>query len=249
MAGRLRGKVIIVTGGTRGIGEAVVRGIVREGGQVVFGGRDESAGKAIMAELGEATCYVRQDVTVRADWAKIVDTALDRFGRITGLVNNAGQLRVAELAKLSDQDFAYHVAVNQTAVLLGMQYVEEPMRRHGSGSIVNIGTPAGSRAVAGLVAYAATKAAIFGMSLSAMAELAPHNIRVNVIVPGMFDTRLLAESSDGRGRERAALKAPMKRIGEPVEMVGPVVFLLSDEASYVTGAVLSVDGGATAAAA
>lgn len=246
MSDRLDGKVVIVTGGTRGMGEAIVRGIVRHGGAVVFGGRDEAAGAAIAQTLGDAALYVRQDVTSRDDWVRIVGAAQARFGRVTGLVNNAGEAHSATLRNITDADFARQVAVNQTSVMLGMQQVVEPMRDHGSGSIVNISSPAGVRSHPGLVAYAGAKAAVVGMSLAAAGELAHRAIRVNVIVPGFFATRLLDESSGGKGRAIGAERSPMRRVAEPEEIVGPVVFLLSDEASYVTGATLAVDGGLTA---
>lgn len=243
---RLAGKVVIVTGGTRGMGEAIVRGVVHHGGKVVFGGRDETAGTAIANALGEDAAYVRQDVTARDDWVRIVETALTRFGRITGLVNNAGEAHSATLRNITDQDFARQVAVNQTSVMLGMQHVVAPMRDHGSGSIVNVSSPAGVRAHPGLVPYAGAKAAVVGMSLAAAGELAHRAIRVNVIVPGFFATRLLDESSGGQGRSIGAERTPMRRVASPEEIVGPVVFLLSDEASFVTGATLAVDGGLTA---
>ena len=246
MSDRLAGKVVIVTGGTRGMGEAIVRGVVRHGGQVAFGGRDEAAGTAIADELGDAALFVPQDVSARADWERIVDRTLTRFGRITGLVNNAGQAHSATLRHITDADFAQQVAVNQTGVMLGMQHVTPAMREHGSGSIVNVSSPAGVRAHPGLVPYAGAKAAVIGMSLAAAGELAARAIRVNVIVPGFFATRLLDESSGGRGRAIGAERCPMRRVAEPEEIVGPVVFLLSDEASYVTGATLAVDGGLTA---
>lgn len=246
MANRLAGKVVIVTGGTRGMGEAMTRGIVRQGGQVVFGGRDEIAGNAIEADLGGNGYYVRQDVSSRDDWQRVIETALTRFGKITGLVNNAGQAHSAPLRNITDEDFQQQIAVNQTGVMLGMQYVNGPMREHGSGSIINVSSPAGIRAHPALIPYSGAKAAVIGMSLAAAGELAARNIRVNVIVPGFFATRLLDESSGGQGRAMGAERCPMKRVAEPEEIVGPVVFLLSDEASYVTGATLTVDGGLTA---
>ena len=245
MSDRLAGKVVIVTGGTRGMGEAEVRGIVAHGGCVVFGGRDEAAGNAIAADLGERAIFVPQDVAVKADWERIVGTAIDRFGRIDGLVNNAGYASSQPLRAVSAEEIAKSIEINQIGVLLGMQHVESAMREAGSGSIVNIASPAGIRAHRGLSVYGGTKAAVIAMSRAVAAELAPKNIRVNIIVPGFFATRLLLDSSNGQGVAMGAERTPMRRVAQPDEIVGPVVFLLSDESSFVTGATLAVDGGYT----
>lgn len=243
---RLAGKVVIVTGGTRGLGAAMARGIVRHGGHVVLTGRDEPAGTAVEQELGESSAYVRHDVSSRQDWEAVIRTAQARFGIVTGLVNNAGQPHAATLRNITDEDFLRQVAVNQMGVMLGMQHVSPLMRAHGSGSIVNVGSAAGVRSHPGMVTYGGTKAAVIGMSLAAAGELAAHAVRVNVVVPGFFDTRLLEEGSRGEGLRLGVELCPMKRVADPEEIVGPVVFLLSDEASYVTGATLAVDGGLTA---
>lgn len=246
MSDRLQGKVVIVSGGTRGMGEADVRGIVAHGGRVVFGGRDEEAGRTIERDLDGQGLYVPLDVTQAADWGSIVGAALDRFGTVTGLVNNAGFSVSAPLRETTDEQWAKVVAVNQTGVFLGMRAVVDAMLAAGGGSIVNIASPAGTRAHPGLVAYSAAKAAVIGMTRSAAGELASRNIRVNALVPGFFATRLLDEASRGTGREKGAKIAPMRRVAEPEEIVGATVFLLSDESGYVTGAEITVDGGLTA---
>ena len=245
MAGRLAGKVVIITGGTRGMGEAEVRGVVAEGGKVVFGGRDEEAGAAIAADLGGNGVYLRQDVTSEEDWKRVVQTTLDRFGQVNGLVNNAGLSMGHKLQNITLEQIHAVTGVNQIGVMLGMREVIAPMRAAGGGSIVNIGSPAGTRAMPNLAAYSATKAAVVGMSRSAAAELAAEHIRVNVVHPGYFATRLLDEASRGHGRTMGAELTPMKRVAEPQEIVGAIVYLLSDEASFVTGAELAVDGGLT----
>lgn len=242
---RLSGKVVIVTGGTRGMGEAQVRGIVAEGGRVVFGGRDEAAGQAIAAELGGQALFVRQDVAVEDDWKRIVAAAVERFGGIDGLVNNAGLALTGSLARLDLDDVHRMIGVNQISVMLGLKHVMKPMRDRGGGSVIHVGSATALRAHAGTVAYAGTKAAVVGMSLSAAAELAPMRIRVNVLHPGFFDTRLLEESSRGHGRALGVERTPLGRIAQPREIVGASVFLLSDESAFVTGAQLTVDGGLT----
>jgi 3alpha(or 20beta)-hydroxysteroid dehydrogenase len=243
MAGRLSGKVAIVTGGTRGMGEAIVRGIVAESGKVVFGGRDEAAGNAIASDLGNGAYFVRQDVALEEDWRKIVAAALQKFGRINGLVNNAGSMGQHGVSEIT-MDLAQSLfATNQLAVLLGIKHVVGPMRSIGSGSIVNIGSVAVRRGMARISAYSGVKSAVSGITRSTAMELAPENIRVNAIHPGTFDTRMLAESMGADALAYAADVTPMNRAGNPREMTGPVVFLLSDESSYVTGAELPVDGG------
>ncbi|HEX7872320.1 MAG TPA: glucose 1-dehydrogenase [Sphingobium sp.] len=242
---RLSGTTAILSGGTRGMGEAMVRGIVAEGGRVAFGGRDAEAGERIAAELGERALYRRLDVAQAEDWAALVAAAEDRFGAINALVNNAGLGISHRIVDLTREDFDAMVGVNQYGVLLGIQAVIAPMRRAGKGAIVNIGSAAALRAHSNICAYAGTKAAVVGMSLSAAAELARYNIRVNVVHPGYFDTRLLDESSQGTGRSMGAERTPLGRVARPEEIVGAVTLLLSDESAFVTGAQLTVDGGLT----
>lgn len=239
MTGRLSGKVVIVTGGTRGMGEAIVRRVISERGQVVFGGRDETAGRAIVSGLGDRAIYVRQDVGSENDWEAITGAALMAFGRIDGLVNNAGVTAGGPVEELTVDGIEQLVRVNQIGVLLGMKHVIPAMRAAGGGSIVNIGSVAVPRAFAGLVAYAGTKAAVAGMSRSAALELGADRIRVNVVHPGPIATKMLGEQS----RARASEVTPMGRIGEPDEVASAVTFLLADESAYITGAELNVDGG------
>jgi 3alpha(or 20beta)-hydroxysteroid dehydrogenase len=243
MNDRLSGKVTIVSGGTRGMGEAVVRGIVAAGGQVVLGGRDEPKGLAIAASLGPAARYVRLDVASEDDWRSVHAAAIDAFGRIDGLVNMAGLMGNNPLAETALELVGSLVATNQTSVLLGIKHVVGAMRAAGGGSIVNIGSVAVRRGMAGISAYSGVKAAVAGITRAAAMELAPENIRVNTIHPGVFQTRMLEEAMGTEGITYGAQVTPLGRVAQPEEMVGPIVFLLSDESSFVTGAELSVDGG------
>lgn len=233
----------IVTGGTRGMGEAIVRGLVAEGGRVVFGGRDEAAGQALADELGPTVRFIRMDVGDEAGWLQAVGLALGWSGRIDGLVNNAGLMGQNPIADTNPEMLARLVATNQTAILLGLKHVVGPMRSAGRGSIVNIASVAALRGMAGISAYSGVKAAVAGITRAAAAELGPDQIRVNVIHPGPFATRMLSESMGEKGLEYAKTMVPLGRAGQPSEMIGPVLFFLSDESSYVTGAQLSVDGG------
>lgn len=228
------------------MGEAQVRGMVAEGAQVVFGGRDGDAGSAIEAELAGKATYVRLDVTKTDDWKAMIALAIDRFGRIDGLVNNAGFGVTHALTDISDEDWAHVIAVNQTGVFLGMREGARAMLATGGGSIVNVASPAGVKAHANLVAYSAAKAAVIGMSRAAAKELATKGVRVNVFIPGYFETRLLLEATNSKPLERGAQLTPMGRVAQPRESVGAIVYLLSDESSFVTGTQIVADGGYTA---
>lgn len=243
MTDRLHGKVVIVTGGTRGMGEAIVRGIAAEGGRVVFGGRDESAGQAITSDIGEAALYVRQDVAVEGDWQAIVLAATARFKRIDGLVNNAGMLLAGPLEQISLDQAQQVILTNQIAILMGMKHVVGPMRSVGGGSIVNIGSIAVRRGMPGIVHYSGTKAAVSGMSRSAAAEFAHDNIRVNVVHPGPFETQMMQQARGDNEPATEAKLPPLGRIAQPPEIVGAVIYLLSDESGFVTGAEIDVNGG------
>lgn len=243
--GRMEGKVVIVTGGTRGMGEAEVRGLVAEGANLVFGGRDEQAGGRIAGELGDKAVYIPMDVSVESDWERVVATALERFGAVHGLVNNAGVQAASPIARIRQEDIDRLYRINQLGPILGIKHVIAPMRAAGGGSIVNIGSPAGVKGLPMLTAYAASKAALHGVTRSVAVELAPENIRVNIVVPGFFDTQILSEVSQGQGPELAKRYVPMKRIAQPEEMVGTIVYLLSDDSRYVTGTEIRVDGAYT----
>jgi 3alpha(or 20beta)-hydroxysteroid dehydrogenase len=240
---RFEDTVTIVTGGTRGMGEAVVRGLVAEGGRVVFGGRDEARGSAIEGELEGAAKFVRHDVGDEESWKDVVRVALDITGRIDGLVNNAGLMGQNPVAETSIELLAKLVSTNQTAVLLGIKHVVGPMRAVGRGSIVNIGSVVVRRGMALVSAYSGAKAAVAGITRSVAMELASDRIRVNAIHPGFFATQMLTDSMGEEGMVIGAETTPLGRVATTDEMVGPVLFLLSDESSFVTGAELDVDGG------
>ncbi|KTE38077.1 MULTISPECIES: SDR family NAD(P)-dependent oxidoreductase [unclassified Sphingopyxis] len=246
MAGRLSGKIVLLSGGTRGMGEAQVRGMVREGAKVVFGGRDRAAGTAIAESLGGKAHFVPLDVTRSEDWKAAADFTLAKFGRIDGLVNNAGVGATRPLVDIDDAEWADILAVNQNGVFFGMREGARAMLQSGGGAIVNVASPAGTKAHANLVAYSAAKAAVIGMSRAAAKELAPSGIRVNVLIPGFFATRLLTETTNSEALVRGAQLTPLGRVAQPEESVGAVLFLLSDESSFVTGTQVVVDGGYTA---
>lgn len=240
---RLDGKVVIVTGATRGMGAAIARGIVAHGGKAVLGGRSSAQGQELADKLAPNAVFAPLDVSSEADWSAIVTLALQQFGRIDGLVNCAGVMGKNPIAETSLALLHDLIATNQIGVLLGMKHTVPSMREVGGGAIVNIGSIGALRGMADISAYSGTKAAIHGITRSAAMELANSNIRVNTIHPGVFATQMLEDSMGSEGLTYGAQVTPLGRVGQPEEMIGPVVFLLSDESSFVTGSTLSVDGG------
>ena len=231
-------RVALVTGAAGGQGRAFVERLLQDGFAVVA--------TDLVAEVtcprGEDTAYwlgLQHDVSVPGDWHAVVEAALDRFGRIDVLVNNAGYLRAASLAETDVETFERHVRVNQFGVYLGMSAVLPHMRASGSGSIINIASVGGLKGFAGEFAYCTAKWAVRGMTRCAAIELAPMGIRVNAICPGPIDTPML-----GTGEAvRWADFVPLGRLGRPGEVAGLVAFLASESSSYITGAEIPVDGG------
>jgi len=243
----MQNEVIIVTGGTRGQGEAEVRLLVNAGAKVVFGGRDESDGERIAEELGDQVRFLRQDVGIEDDWVKMIAYTEAEFGKITGLVNNAGITISGALTELDAETVMAGWRTNQLGQLLGMKHIVPALRRNGGGSIVNIGSEAGVRAAPGAIAYSASKAAIAAMSRTAAIELARDGIRVNVVIPGPVDTPMIERAAGAGAAEKMGAIIPIGRVGQPEDIASAVLFLLSKNAGFITGAELVVDGGRTAA--
>lgn len=241
---RLDDKVAIITGGARGQGAAEAELFVAAGSQVVITDVLDDAGEATAARLGAACEFLHHDVSNEVEWTTVVDTVVDRHGRLDVLVNNAGIFRVAGLTETSDELWQQTVAVNQTGVFYGMRAVVPAMRAAGGGSIVNISSIAGMKSAAIAYAYAATKWAVRGMSKTAAVELAPHGIRVNSVHPGIIDTDMLNEFGDLR--DRIVERIPLGRVAGPDEVGKLVLFLASDDSSYCTGHEFVVDGAMTA---
>src|SRR5713101_4872343 len=251
--GRLDGKVALITGGARGMGKSHVRHFVAEGARVVFGDVLDDRGAAVAAGLGEKSCrYVHHDVTSEADWAAAVATALDAFGRLDVLVNNAGVLKFATIADMPLADFRRILEVNAVGCWLGMKAVIEPMTTAGGGSIVNISSIEGFTGAAGLSAYSASKFAVRGMTKAAAQELGQFGIRVNSVHPGGVLTSMVLEAAQTRtagepngggdpGGADFIKSMPLARFAEPAEISRLVAFLASDEASYSTGSEFVAD--------
>jgi 3alpha(or 20beta)-hydroxysteroid dehydrogenase len=241
---RLSGKIILISGGARGQGAAEARLFVAEGAKVVIGDVLEAEGQRLAAELGNAAVFVRQDVTREDDWAKATDAATILGGGLHGLVNNAGIYQPNTLMDTDTELFERHMRVNQLGCFLGMKAVVPLMEKSGGGSIVNISSVAGLRGSPGAIAYSATKWALRGMTKAAAVDLAPRKIRVNSIHPGPIDTEMLNVRTPEQNQRRLQA-VPMKRMGTAQEVANLVLFLLSEESGYITGAEVAIDGGAT----
>lgn len=238
----LTGRTALVTGGARGIGAAIVRRLHADGANVAITDVLEADGQALAAQLGERARFFAHDVTDDGAWRAVVEATLAAFGRLDVLVNNAG---IYEAGTIEEADLAgveRQFRVNQFGTFLGMRHALAPMRAAGGGSIVNISSIAGQLGLAGSGAYVGTKWAVRGMTKTAAVEFAPDHIRVNSVHPGYIETPMLG------GVDPEALKAgveatPLKRIGKPEDIAAAVAYLAGPDASFVTGAELTVDGG------
>lgn len=236
--GRLEDQVIVITGAAKGQGEVEAERCAAEGAQVVVADVLVDEGRQVAARVGGV--FQKLDVSSADDWAALV-RATDR---IDGLVNNAGVFRALSMQQTDEATFRRLFEINQLGVFLGMQAVAPVMASSGGGSIVNISSIAGMRGVPAF-AYVSTKWAVRGMTKTAARELGPQGIRVNSIHPGVVQTDMLQETPPERLDELAGM-TPLGRVGQPGDIAGPVVFLLSKESDYMTGAELTVDGGTIA---
>jgi len=240
---RFEQQVFLVTGAARGLGAAQARRLVDEGARVVLADVLADEVRALARSLGDAATSVALDVGDEAQWTAAVLEA-ERVGPLNGLVNNAGIFKPLPMAQTDAELFSQHVRVNQLGTYLGMRAVVPAFERSGGGAIVNISSAAGLFGVPNAVAYTATKWAVRGMTKAAALELGDRNIRVNSVHPGLIDTGMVRER-DASTNQAHLQKQPIKRMGTAEEVAGLVLFLLSDEARYMTGAELAIDGGRT----
>ena len=245
MGTRVAGKVAVVTGGAGGMGAAHVRALSREGAIVVITDVADETGQQLAGEIraagGEATAH-RLDVTDAGAWRALVADVVQAHGRIDILVNNAG-VQVRSVGIEADEgEWDLVTAVNQRGVFLGMQAVIPGMVAGGGGSIVNIASVAALVGLRGSIPYQGSKAAVLGLTRGAAAAYGADNVRVNAICPGLVVTGM-TESADAEAVTRMKSLIPLGRDGRPEEVAAAVVFLASDEASYITGAALPIDGG------
>lgn len=235
--GRVADKVALISGAARGMGAADARMLVAEGAKVVIGDILDAEGAALAEEIGDAARYVHLDVTSAEDWKAAVDTALEAFGKLNVLVNNAGIVQLAPLKTLDVERWQKVLDVNLTGPMLGIKAVIDPMIAAGGGSIINVSSIEGMRGAAWVHSYVASKWGLRGLTKSAALELAPEKIRVNSIHPGFIRTPMTKHLPDDM------VTAPMGRAGTPDEVASFVVFLASDESSFSTGSEYVVDGG------
>jgi NAD(P)-dependent dehydrogenase (short-subunit alcohol dehydrogenase family) len=248
--GRLEGRAALVTGGASGIGAATVRRFREEGARVLIADTDLRRGNALAAQLGAGVAFVATDVTREDDVRSAVGAAVERFGRLDVLFNNAGfGGALGPIDTTSCEDFDLTVEVLLKSVFLGMKHAAAIMKARRSGVIVNTGSVAALSGGYGPHLYSAAKAAVVQLTRSASLELAEFGVRVNCVCPGYVSTPLAVGRPDPAAEELEAFRAdhaslqPLGRVGEPEEVANAVLWLAGDESSFVTGQVIAVDGG------
>src|ERR1700726_4092370 len=243
--------VVLITGALSGIGRATAVAFAKDGASVVAAGRREAEGKALETELrslGAEAAFIRADVRHEDDVRNLIDQIVARFGRIDAAVNAAGtEGRPGPVTDQTAESYAATFDTNVLGTLLSMKHELRVMQAQGRGSIVNISSTYGHEGGAGASVYVASKHAVEGLTKSAALEAAGYGVRVNAVAPGPIDTGMLERFAGGaEGKARFAASNPLQRIGQPDEIARAILFVTSDDASFVTGHVLTVDGGKTA---
>ena len=241
---RLKDKVAIVTGGSSGIGEATVKDMIAEGAKVVIADIDDDKGQSLADELEDAI-YIRTDVTDEQAVENLIEETVEQFGKLDIVFNNAGVGGMYPSHQMPLENWQKVIDINLTGVFLVAQKAIEVMLESGGGSIVNCASILGNVGQAQTAHYTAAKAGVVNMTRSLAAEYATEGIRVNSVSPGYIDTPLLSELEDDM-REHLISLHPISRLGKPEEIAKAVTFLASEDASFITGADLLVDGGYTA---
>jgi len=243
--------VVLITGGLTGIGRAAAVAFAKKGANVVVAGRRDEAGKALAEELcgfGSEAEFINADVRKEDDVRALVDRTIERFGRLDVAVNNAGtEGRPGPITDQTAESYAATFDTNVLGTLLSVKHELRVMQAQGSGSIINISSTYGHEGGAGASVYVASKHAVEGMTKSAALEAANSGVRVNAVAPGPIETGMPDRFTGTSERKAALLKTvPLGRVGDPADIARAAVFLASEDASFVTGQILTVDGGKTA---
>lgn len=245
---RLSGKVALVTGGSHGIGQAVVLRFAKEGAKVALCGRGKAALEETVAQIreqgGEALAF-ETDVSNKAQVDRLIDGIVEQWGRLDIVVNNAGICEVSPFLDITEDQWDRHMNINlKGAFLVSQRAAREMVRQGGGGSIIQMSSVNGIQAEGDQVHYNTTKGGMINLSMSMALELAEHGIRVNALCPGFIETRLTKPLIDNAPAIADYLRTvPMKRVGQPEEIAAAALFLASDESSYMTGTSMVVDGG------
>ena len=243
--------VVLITGALTGIGRATALAFAHEGANLVVSGRGDDAGQALVTELralGAEAEFVRADVRRESDVQNLVDKTVARFGRLDVAVNNAGtEGKPGPVTEQSEESYAATFDTNVLGTLLSMKHELRVMQPQGSGSIINLSSTMGQRGAPGASMYTASKHAVEGLTKAAALEGAEFGVRVNAVAPGPVETEMLNRFTGGADRKAGLIAGvPLKRAGKPEEIARAIVYLASDNASFVTGQILGVNGGKTA---
>ena len=243
--------VVLITGALTGIGRATALAFAQEGAQIVVSGRRDDLGEALVSELralGAQAEFVRADVRHESDVQNLVDRTVARFGRLDVAVNNAGtEGKPGPVTEQTADNYAATFDTNVLGVLLSMKHELRVMQNQGHGSIVNLSSTMGHKAAPGASIYIASKHAVEGLTKSAALEGAAFGVRINAVAPGPTETGMLNRFTGSADRKASMIAGvPLKRAGAPEEVAKAIVFLTSDKASFVTGQIVSVDGGKSA---
>ena len=247
---RLEGKVALISGGARGQGAVEARMFASEGAKVLIADILDDLGRQVEAEIAESggdATYVHLDVTSESDWSDAVRTAVDNYGKLDILVNNAGILIRASVEETTEEDWDRIMDINAKGVFLGTRAAIPAMRDAGGGSIINISSVAGLQGSPQSAAYSSTKGAVRILTKSTAIQYAKENIRCNSVHPGIIYTDMTSDSLDTEeGQRNWMSRVPLRRLGQSEDVANGVLFLASDESSYMTGSELVIDGGITA---
>jgi meso-butanediol dehydrogenase / (S,S)-butanediol dehydrogenase / diacetyl reductase len=249
--GRIEGKIALITGAGSGIGAATARLFAAEGALVIVAEIDEAAGRRVVAEIGPSASFIKTDVRDAKQVEAMIKFAVDRFGRLDILHNNAFTTSSGAVGEMSLEGWHQTISITLTGVFYGMRFALPQMVAQGGGAIVNTASISGLFGDYLMGAYNAGKAGVINLTRTAAIEYAHKNIRVNAVCPGMIATppviKMLEAARDpARAAKGARRSHPMGRLGQPEEIAKVVLFLASDDASFMTGSIVVADGGATA---